>query len=71
MKSPQMIQDSKGLTSSRRVFGLACLANSIALSWRETDWKIILIFQVSALFVFGYITWQEIKEGKELLGGTA
>jgi len=62
MKSPRIVQEQDGATSSRRVFGLACLANSIALSWKSADWRIILIFQISALFVFGYITWQEIKE---------
>jgi hypothetical protein len=58
-----LIHEQDGATSSRRFLALLSFSNGIALSWRGTDWKVILLFIIASMIFLGYTTVAEIIDG--------
>lgn len=56
-----IFEEQKGVHSMRRFLAFASFANAIALSWVDTDWRIIGLWILAGLVLLGLTTVQEVK----------
>lgn len=65
MKITTIFKEQDGMWSSRRVLAFISFINAVFLSWKNVDWRIIMIFSCLTLILLGLTTVSDIA----LLGG--
>lgn len=65
---PSPLQEQDGAWSMRRLLALASFINAIALSWSNTDWRIVAIFAMIPLILLGLTTVSDLRG---MVSGTA
>jgi len=56
-----IFEEQKGVHSMRRFLAFLSFSNAAALSWFETDWKIIGLWILAGLVLLGLTTVQDLK----------